>query len=308
MLDGRAGERLLLDHVRLRLERFERVMDASPTSRDASDHPSAYNDDDPLRSVDTAVVPESTPAILIACAPRTNAFVMNSQPPSSSASIPPTFQENGEPAQFLDWVQEQMSQLEGDPGLVLKDKRNDWVKTISSVLPVLSLPSPAELPWHTMHEQIKLTEVCLQLTLYAARRVPSLFAGQETLAQALFTSITILCTTLDLWIDVDPPPEAGYLNPAELYARATITSAAVLQAVGDEVIPEIGPRSRQLMRAVIDRCAQVVNGAWFSPSINHVLIRVAELLSVSEETVYPLNLSVHANPDVSDYLARMSLV
>ena len=196
---------------------------------------------------------------------------MNSQPPSSASSIPPTFQENGEPAQFLDWVQEQMSQLEGDPGLVLKDKRNDWVKTISSVLPVLSLPSPAELPWHTMHEQIKLTEVCLQLTLYAAQRVPSLFAGHENLAQALFTSTTVLCTTLDLWIDVDPPPETGYLSPAELYARASATSASILQAVGDEVIPVIGPRSRQLMRAVIDRCAQVVNGACFSSSDNRIL-------------------------------------
>ena len=201
-----------------------------------------------------------------------------------------------------------MAQLEGDPGLVLKDKRNDWVTTISSVLSVLSISSPSQLPWHAMHEQIKLTEVCLQLTLYAAQRVPSLFAGEEVLAQALFTSITILCTTLDLWIDVDPPPEAGYLCPAELYARASTTSAAVLQAVGDEVIPEIGPRSRQLMRSVIDRCAQLVNGAYFSTPMNYVLISMLELLSVSEETLYPLNLQVHVNPDVSSYLAKMSSV
>ena len=185
---------------------------------------------------------------------------MSSQPPSS-ATVPPTFQENGEPAQFLDWVQGQMSELLGDPGLVLKDKRNDWVKTISSLLTVLALPSATELPWHTMHEQIKLAEVCLQLIFHAAQRVPSLFAGEETLAQALFTSITILCTTLDFWIDVDPPPEVGYLSPAELYAKASLAAAAVLQALGDEVVPEIGPKSRQLMRAVIERCTQAVNGA-----------------------------------------------
>ena len=248
------------------------------------------------------------PALLTAYAHRTNVTVMNSQPPSSSASVPPTFQENGEPAQFLEWVQGQMAQLDGDPGLVLKDKRNDWVKTISSVLPVLSISSPSQLPWHTMHEQIKLTEVCLQLTLYAAQRVPSLFAGEEVLAQALFTSIVILCTTLDLWIDVDPPPEAGYLSPAELYDRATITSAAILQAVGDEVIPEIGPKSRQLMRTVIDRCAQLVNGACFTTPMNYLFISMLELLAVSDETVYPLNLQVHVDPDVSSHLAKMSSV
>lgn len=184
---------------------------------------------------------------------------MNSEPPSS-APIPPTFQENGVSAQFLEWMESRAAELTKIPELLRKDIRKDWSQTVSSLLSVLFLQGPDELRWGAMHEQVKFTEVSLQIIYHAAKGVPSLFAGEETLAQALFTVITIICTTLDLWIDVDPPPQPGYLSPLELYKLASKTASTVLQALGDEVVPAVAPTSRQLMKEVVNRCRGIVNG------------------------------------------------
>ncbi|KAI0650475.1 hypothetical protein C8Q79DRAFT_388629 [Trametes meyenii] len=215
---------------------------------------------------------------------------MSSQLPSSS--LPPTFQEDGEPAQFLDWMQGQMTDLLNDPQLVLKDKRPEWVKTVSNILTVISLPSPVELPWNTMHEQIKFAEVELQLIFHAARRVPSLFAGELVLVQALFYSITILCTTLDLWTDVNVPAEADYPSPPELYAKAVSTAAALLQALMDDVLPEAGPRERQIVREVMIRCLKLVN----------------DLMIPSEEVEIPMALEICIALDVVKHLDSISKV
>ncbi|KAI0375921.1 hypothetical protein BV20DRAFT_25069 [Pilatotrama ljubarskyi] len=206
-----------------------------------------------------------------------------------SSSLPPTFQEDGEPAQFLDWMQGQMTDLLDDPQLVLKDKRPEWVKTVSSLLTVLSLPSPVELPWTAMHEQIKFIEVALMLIYHAARRVPSLFAGETILAQALFCTVSILCSTLDLWIDIDVPPEDGYLSPSELYAKATSSASALLQALADEVLPDAGPSAREVIRALLSRSLELVNN-----------------LMCSENTELPLTVEICNSPEVSQYLNSLS--
>ncbi|KAI0638447.1 hypothetical protein C8Q77DRAFT_433322 [Trametes polyzona] len=185
---------------------------------------------------------------------------MSSQIPSS---LPPTFQEDGEPAQFLDWMQGQMAVLLGDQELVVKNKRPEWVKTVASLLTVLSLPLPSELPWSAMHEQNRFVEVALTITYHAARRVPSLFAGETVLAQALFTAITTLCTTLDVWIDEDVPPEAGYMSPAELYAKATASAGAVLQALSDEVLPTASKRAHDIVDGLLNRYLVLVNANVF---------------------------------------------
>ncbi|OJT05396.1 hypothetical protein TRAPUB_3837 [Trametes pubescens] len=186
---------------------------------------------------------------------------MSSQLPLSS--LPPTFQEDGEPAQFLDWMQSRMDELfGGDPHLVLTPKRPEWVKTIFNVLTVLSLPSPDELPWATLHEQNKFAEVSLLLIYHASRRVPSLFAGETVLAQALFSAITNLCATLDLWIDVDVPDEIDYLNPAQLYTKATAAAAALMQSLGSEVLPKASPKAHGIVNDLLTRYLQLVNGAY----------------------------------------------
>lgn len=184
---------------------------------------------------------------------------MSSQLPPSS--LPPTFQEDGEPAQFLDWMQSQMDELFGDPHLVLTPKRAEWVKTIANVLTVLSLPSPVELPWVTLHEQNKFAEVSLLLIYHASRRVPSLFAGETVLAQALFSAITNLCATLDLWIDVDVPDEIDYLNPSQLYTKATAAAAALMQSLGNEVLPQASPKAHGIVSDLLSRYLGLVNGA-----------------------------------------------
>lgn len=234
---------------------------------------------------------------------------MSSQFPTSS--LPPTFQEDGEPAQFLDWMQSQMSDLLEDPHLVIKPKRPEWVKTVSNLLTVLSLPSPTELPWTAMHEQNKFVEVSLTLIYHAVQRVPSLFAGETVLAQALSSTIIALCATLDLWIDVNVPPEEGYLSPSQLYAKATETAAAHVQALLDEVLPQARPRSYGVVRDILSRYMALVNGALYMPlmySPMRVLMFSEELVCSSEDTEYPMTIDICPVEEVVKSFASVSKV
>lgn len=231
---------------------------------------------------------------------------MSSQLPLSS--LPPTFQEDGGPAQFLDWMQSQMDELFGDPHLVLTPKRHEWVKTISNVLTVLSLPSPVELPWATLHEQNKFAEVSLLLVYHASRRVPSLFAGETVLAQALFSAITNLCATLDLWIDVDVPDEIDYLNPSQLYTKATAAAAALMQSLGNEVLPQASPKAHGIVSDLLRRYLGLVNGASNIRFKLRVLIIPEELLWPSEDIEFPKTIELCTTEEVVKSLSAASKV
>lgn len=180
----------------------------------------------------------------------------------SSAPVPPTFQEDGDSANFLAWMQGRVGALTDSPSLMKKENRTEWAHTVSGLISVLLLPGPDELRWEAMHEQVKFTEISLQIIYHAATNVPSLFAGENLLPQALFVVIAIICTTLDRWIDADPPPQEGYLSPKELYALASSAASAILQGLADELIPSAAPTSRQILKGIIDQCGWIINSEY----------------------------------------------
>ncbi|KAH9855080.1 hypothetical protein C2E23DRAFT_51261 [Lenzites betulinus] len=185
---------------------------------------------------------------------------MSSQIPSSSFPVPPTFQQDGDPAQFLDWMQGQKDVLLNDPQLAVIQKRPEWIVTLSSLLHTLSLPSPAELPWTALHEPNRFAEMSLALVHGAAQRVPSLFSGNIVLAQVLFATVTTLCASLDLWIDVDVPEEKDYLSPFELYVKAVDCAAAIIQALGGEILPEAITTANETTKSLARRYLELVEG------------------------------------------------
>ena len=185
-------------------------------------------------------------------------MAMSSQP-LSSIPVPPTFQKDGESAHFLRWMETRVAEIT-NPDLLRKDSRREWSSVVASLLPVLLIPGPDELRWEAMHEQVKLAEVSLLIIYHTSKCIPSLYAGEENLAQSLFAIIMVMGTTLDLWIDVDPPAQQGYLSPMELYEIACKAASAVLQALGDEVIPAVASKSRQLMKDLVTHCRGIVDG------------------------------------------------
>ncbi|KAI0660727.1 hypothetical protein C8Q70DRAFT_972004 [Cubamyces menziesii] len=215
---------------------------------------------------------------------------MSSQIPPSS--LPPTFQENGEPAHFLSWMEGQLSELLSTPKPGLKNTRANWLTMAANLLHIPALAPPGVLPWNAMHEQIKFNEVGLALLYNAALRVPSLLAGDPVLAQALFSMICALCCILDLWVDADVPPEEGYLGPSELYTRAASIGAALLRGLGDEVLPEAGPQAREIVRELVNRCLSIIG----------------ELLSISEDPDMPMELEICSTPEVAARLKAASKV
>ncbi|KAI0832694.1 hypothetical protein BC628DRAFT_341761 [Trametes gibbosa] len=216
---------------------------------------------------------------------------MSSQIPSSSFPVPPTFQQDGDPAQFLDWMQGQKDVLLNDPELAVIQKRPEWLETLSSLLHTMSLPSPAEIPWTAMHEPNRFAEMSLSLVHGAAQRVPSLFAGDEVLAQALFATVTTLCASLDQWIDADVPEEKDYLSPVELYMKATNCAASLIQAMGGEILPKAITKADETVKNVLNRCLALVDG----------------LLS-SEGAEFPMVIEVSTLPEVIKRLPSSKVV
>ena len=184
---------------------------------------------------------------------------MSSQQPSSSLPIPPTFQDDGSPALFLAWLEERIANLL-DPQL---DKQtSDWTASVAALVPVLFMPSPSESNgvWNALHEQIRLCEISLRLVDHALRHVPLLFKDRQILPEVFLMNFTILCTSLDLWIEFDPPPDDEYITPHALYDRTRRVLAEVLQALGEEVDPTLGPVFWAMLRDLVARCAGLVNG------------------------------------------------
>ena len=234
---------------------------------------------------------------------------MSSQIPPSS--LPPTFQENGEPAHFLSWMEGQLSELLSTPKPGLKNTRANWLTMAANLLHIPALAPPGVLPWNAMHEQIKFNEVGLALLYNAALRVPSLLAGDPVLAQALFSMICALCCILDLWVDADVPPEEGYLGPSELYTRAASIGAALLRGLGDEVLPEAGPQAREIVRVLVNRCLSIIGGEYIaccSVECMSMTVAFVELLSISEDPDMPMELEICSTPEVAARLKAASKV
>lgn len=222
--------------------------------------------------------------------------VMSSQPPSSSSStVPPTFQDNTSPALFLEWLQERMATLT-DPRRT--NKNLEWTQTIAALVPVLwvPLPSEAQSMWKALHEKSKLCELSLQLTDHALRHVPMLFKEALELPETLLVTLTILCTSLDLWIDVDPPSDGKYLTPSELYDRVRTVLVEVLQVLGENVDPTNNRTSWTAMREMVVLCCGLVNGASYSHKSLISTQGHIDILSFSSTTEYPSTLEMRISP------------
>ena len=180
---------------------------------------------------------------------------MNSQPPSS-APIPPTFQKNGMPAHYLEWLEANHTKIHTLYEPIREDGHNAWLQTVSGLVPFVYIHAPEKAQWKSLHELIRYCEKSLPIVYHASKRVPSLFNGHEKLGQALFVLLVLLATTLDRWIEEDPVPEEGYSSPTELYDWASAAASEVLRSLGEEAVQS----SRQLMLNVNDICFNVVNG------------------------------------------------
>lgn len=122
---------------------------------------------------------------------------------------------------------------------------------------------PDELPWALMHESRLLAEYTLDIIAAAMDRIPIILlaTGAKSIAPALFTGLLHMCSIIDLWIDVSPPPEENYTGPQELFDKVVRVSGKILNVLGNlAVVPEIGPSPREILAGILRRTLELANG------------------------------------------------
>ncbi|OCH94317.1 hypothetical protein OBBRIDRAFT_823598 [Obba rivulosa] len=113
-------------------------------------------------------------------------------------------------------------------------RKQSWVQLISSLAEnfLSSFPFPHDMPWHAMHEKIKLVEVSLDLISKATELVPTLFLTPDDFLKILLSRLMILCTTLEAWVETSVASDVGYPNADALQLKAVTTIEKMLGAFG----------------------------------------------------------------------------
>ena len=93
-------------------------------------------------------------------------------------------------------------------------------------------------------------------------RVDELYAGPGDFAKTIFTRLLKLCTSLDVWADVDVPKEEDIPTPQELREKAFQAAVEILRRLGSGISTagRSDPQTWMELRDILVECLEVSHG------------------------------------------------
>ncbi|KZT71549.1 hypothetical protein DAEQUDRAFT_111495 [Daedalea quercina L-15889] len=136
-------------------------------------------------------------------------------------------------AYLLEFLQHFLQQIDNDDPEIQRDI-DMWRRATADVADNVlgNIPPPEQLPWHSMHEQLKLAEISLDIIEHSARKVDRFFSKPDDFAPTVMHSLLRIGLVSDRWTDVAVDQRENYLNPEDMRKKVSDACRAVLDAFG----------------------------------------------------------------------------
>lgn len=207
-------------------------------------------------------------------------------PPSTPFPVP-SFQDgdaDASPAAFLQFMRKLISENLTEHSAV-RPNQETWVPVVQGLSEhfLASFPLPTGLPWDTIHEKVRFTEVTLEVIERTILRVDSLFAGQGGLAKTTFIRLVNVCSILDLWAEPKTAEEGDLPSARTLRDKTFNVVVDLLRCLGSGAISsdKSSESTWETLRGILTECLGAISGL----RISHSLIVTYTLLT--HQTSWP---------------------
>jgi serine/threonine-protein kinase ATR len=226
-----------------------------------------------------------------------HAKVVMSAVPTSTPFPVPSFNassSNATPAQFLEFLRSLITQHLGDTSpRILSSAKAAWATIVDGLTDHFlgPFPLPDIITWESMQEKVEMTEATLEVIRRVFMRVEGIYNGSEALVRKMFARLLDLCSTLDVWVDVEILSGDQAFTPGCVKKKALGLLVFLLRGLGNNTPPPSDQQYQPLwktLREILKECVDVCHGG---PINKFLFVKLSSSIFTVDLTVPSISLT-----------------